>query len=233
MNKAKTNMCPVCCEGNLHELTYTELASHSGQSGEVTLCISKCDSCNSELPTDAQLLKNRRTILAFEKKAEKRLQGFEVRKIRLELGLTQSQASIVFGGGRNAFSKYESDDVCQSGSMDKLLKLCHEVPAAYDWLISESGLPIKPRSATPSLWRNMHVHVVEGLMRTLIKDVESVSTLIERGRLPQELARSKIMKQHVEYYNLPLPAENPARSSAIPRYSEEVYDWQQVKGIHS
>ena len=55
-------------------------------------------------------------------------------------GLTQKQAAKVFGGGSNAFAKYEAEDVVQSVGMDKLLRLAVEVPDAATWLFRQSGI---------------------------------------------------------------------------------------------
>lgn len=38
--------------------------------------------------------------------------------------MTQGLAAELFGGGKVAFSRYESDDITQSTAMDSLLRLC-------------------------------------------------------------------------------------------------------------
>ncbi|EMK6695522.1 type II toxin-antitoxin system MqsA family antitoxin, partial [Vibrio cholerae] len=64
----------------------------------------------------------------------------EIADARIKLGLTQEQASIVFGGGRNAFSKYERGEVSQSAAMDKLIKQALKHPIVYRDLLESSGI---------------------------------------------------------------------------------------------
>ncbi len=54
------------------------------------------------------------------KKSDGLLTSSEIYEARITLGLTQESASLVFGGGKNAFSKYERAEVSQSVAMDKL-----------------------------------------------------------------------------------------------------------------
>lgn len=68
---------------------------------------------------------HRRAITAAKKQYDELLSGQEIRKIREDLGIDQSEAHQLFGGGPTAFSKYENNDVIQSESMDTLLRLVH------------------------------------------------------------------------------------------------------------
>ena len=47
----------------------------------------------------------------------------EIAVIRARLRLTQRDASVLLGGGPNAFQRYESGEVLQSKAMDQLLRL--------------------------------------------------------------------------------------------------------------
>jgi putative zinc finger/helix-turn-helix YgiT family protein len=55
------------------------------------------------------------------------LTGTQLRAMREDLGLTQKEASELFGGGPVAFSKYENEDVAQSVAMDRLIRLIHRM----------------------------------------------------------------------------------------------------------
>jgi putative zinc finger/helix-turn-helix YgiT family protein len=59
----------------------------------------------------------------------------EIVNLRNSLNLTQAQAAKAFGGGLNAFSKYERGEVIQSGSMDKLMRMVRRNPARLVELI--------------------------------------------------------------------------------------------------
>jgi HTH-type transcriptional regulator/antitoxin MqsA len=67
-------------------------------------------------------------MVAFKKEVDGLLTGAQVRALRERLGINQSEAAKIFGGGLVAFSKYESDDVSQSEAMDKLLR-APDIPA--------------------------------------------------------------------------------------------------------
>jgi HTH-type transcriptional regulator/antitoxin MqsA len=70
----------------------------------------------------------------FYREADGLLTGNQIKAIRDDLGLTQAEAAKVFGGGKNAFTKYENGDVTQSVAMDKLIRTAYAVPAALDFL---------------------------------------------------------------------------------------------------
>lgn len=52
----------------------------------------------------------------------------DIRRIRRKLGLTQKQAAVVFGGGINAFSRYERGEVEPGTATLKLLQLLDKHP---------------------------------------------------------------------------------------------------------
>ncbi|MCW8354879.1 type II toxin-antitoxin system MqsA family antitoxin, partial [Marinomonas pontica] len=60
--------------------------------------------------------------------------------LRKTWGLSQEQAAKVFGGGPVAFSKYEKDDVMQSDSMDRLLRMAEAFPMMLEKLIQDAGV---------------------------------------------------------------------------------------------
>lgn len=52
----------------------------------------------------------------------------EIRRIRRKLGLTQKEAAAIFGGGVNAFSRYERGEIEPHSSTQKLLQLLDKHP---------------------------------------------------------------------------------------------------------
>lgn len=133
------SLCPLCGEGMLHEKISHLSTSYSGVTQNVKIHSSVCNECCVETTTSAQSLKNKRSMTAFYKTVDKLLSGEEIKKIRLRLGLTQAQAAKIFGGGTNAFAKYESNDVTQSFAMDKLLRIADRFPQAFEFI--ENGCP--------------------------------------------------------------------------------------------
>lgn len=97
-----------------------------------------------------------------ERDRGQRLTATDILRIRKTLGLTQAQAARVFGGGPNAFGKYESGEVAPSDGMEKLLRLADSVPAAAAWLLRRVGLAmelaVEPPYYRDKTRRSLHEH---------------------------------------------------------------------------
>ena len=134
--------CPICEEGNLSERVSKNRVNYKGETTELDSHFSVCDSCGSEQANAQQVRMNKRYMIAFKKQVDGLLTGSEVRSVRERLGLTQSDAAKIFGGGPVAFSKYESDDVTQSEAMDKLLCVAVEVPEVLVCLVRRAQVNV-------------------------------------------------------------------------------------------
>lgn len=132
--------CPICGEGNLLSRVGRNAVSYKGRSEEINLYFSECDCCGCEQAAPAELRKNKKEMALFKKRVDGFLTGAQIRAFRRKLRITQKEAAKIFGGGPVAFSKYESDSVVQSGSMDKLIRIAMEVPAAWEKLCALSGM---------------------------------------------------------------------------------------------
>ena len=62
------------------------------------------------------------------KSHDEKMQPEDIRRIRMKLGLTQEQAGERIGGGRRAFSKYESGAVQPSAAVENLLRIYEQHP---------------------------------------------------------------------------------------------------------
>lgn len=89
---------------------------------------SVCSACNAEFITARQARENDKKVVDARRSAESLLGSAEIAAVRKKLRLTQEEASKIFGGGRNAFSKYEQGYVTQSIAMDRLLRVANEFP---------------------------------------------------------------------------------------------------------
>lgn len=169
--KVSKIICPLCDMGTLEVKTVMTTAEYGGVTRELPLMFSECDHCGSETTDAEQSRFNKRQNTAFRKQVDGFLAGAEVRALRDRLGITQTQAAQIFGGGPVAFSKYESDDVMQSEAMDKLLRAAGSVPGMFEFLSQLSGaspvvpeavwqdLP-QPTETKPSLRSNGHLRLV-------------------------------------------------------------------------
>jgi HTH-type transcriptional regulator / antitoxin MqsA len=137
---SRIEICPICGEGHLQPRINQEEVEYKGQKGMTPLYYSICDTCGSEQADAVQTRNNKRAMLAFKKTVDGLLTGTEIKALRIRLGINQTQAADIFGGGPVAFSKYENDDVMQSEAMDKLLRLAAEVPDVFKYLAQKADI---------------------------------------------------------------------------------------------
>lgn len=129
------NHCPACGSDRLGLLCTPESAEFKGVEILVPKVLSTaCESCGYTFSTNEQHdLNVAATRAAFVEqgaaaKAKKGLlTGSQLRAIREQLGLSQREASELFGGGPVAFSKYENEDVAQSVAMDRLIRMVEKM----------------------------------------------------------------------------------------------------------
>ncbi len=128
-------LCPVCESGKLTVRTHVGQFSYKGQNLSVPgLEYCECDSCGADPVMANQAKRNQVKIADAKRASDKLLCSQEIVEIRRNLGLTQHAASAVFGGGLNAFSKYERGEVLQSEAMDRLLRVASGFPEVWGFL---------------------------------------------------------------------------------------------------
>lgn len=136
-------LCPVCEEGKLSPSTYDAEFDWDNihvQIHGMECCV--CDACGSDPVMPDQLRRNQRRIADARRSANGLLTGGEIRRLRESLGLTQQEAAAVFGGGANAFSKYERGDVTQSVAMDNVLRGAREFPRFFEYLCERANVDV-------------------------------------------------------------------------------------------
>lgn len=135
-----TTLCPVCGEGQVTNRREEVEQSYSGHQGMVPLYFRSCSNCGSDFSGHEESQLNKRAMMAFRKRVEGLLSGTRVAAIREKYKLTQAQAARLLGGGPVAFSKYENDDVAQSGAMDTLLRLIEANESAFWTLVDQKAM---------------------------------------------------------------------------------------------
>lgn len=140
------DLCPICGVGNLSRESEMDEVVYKGVKKHVTTAYCVCDHCHIEQAGTSELRANKRIMNEFKKEVDHLLTGREILAIRVSLGITQDQASLIFGGGPNAFTKYENDDVVQSEAMDKLIRGAQKYRPFFEYLCNEAGVTVsKPR----------------------------------------------------------------------------------------
>lgn len=236
----QTEICPLCGEGNLHEAGRDRKVEHRGVVGFVHTKASVCDVCGCSQASPAQVRDNQRAITAFQKQAEGRLTGLEMREVRKKIGLTQAQAASMFGGGPNSFAKYEADDVTQSEAMDNLVRMALELPTARAWLQTKASVKnIKTAVGHIRAQQNYHfqipvLHFAEAAT-PYINSLKALPLLGMHGLTTQVLASDGVLvmasateawaEDHAVSRQTRLyGVEENLQSFLSPKYSEEEYD---------
>jgi HTH-type transcriptional regulator/antitoxin MqsA len=126
-----TVKCPACQSQDVSIESYQSEIEHKGLVVQVSdLSRSVCGACGYEFSSHGQHDQNVALVRAAyvaervaHKKSKMLLSGLEIKQIRKHFGLLQQEAAQLFGGGLNAFSKYENEEIVQTVSMDRLIRL--------------------------------------------------------------------------------------------------------------
>ncbi len=165
----ETKICPMCEIGTLTPITFAEDFQHRGSSLHVEgLEGYECHECGADPVLKTQILRNQTRIADAKRHADGLLTGQQIRIIRKALNLSQQDAAVLFGGGANAFSKYERGDVTQSVAMDRLLRLVKRHPFLLNELREHAGLDIEPIQpiayANDDYSNNAPIHLESGII---------------------------------------------------------------------
>jgi HTH-type transcriptional regulator/antitoxin MqsA len=123
--------CPVCAEADLiqhdtRDLRYT-------YKGESTILPSVtgdfCPACDEAVLKSAESARVSGLMLAFNKQVNASIVDPEfIASVRKKLHLDQREAAEIFGGGVNAFSRYENGKTRPPLALVKLLKVLDRHP---------------------------------------------------------------------------------------------------------
>lgn len=134
--------CPSCRTGKLHEGTHERVFHPRGVSVTVLLLTSICDQCGAQADSASQHDENLRRLTARKAHYGGLLLGEEIHFLRRRYGLTQQQASRIFGKGKIAFSRYESETTYPDDSTTRSLALAIAKPDTLKWLADQSGVEV-------------------------------------------------------------------------------------------
>jgi len=147
-------VCPVCEHGSLLAELYSDEVRHNGR----LLCVEglercRCDACGADPVLTDQIKRNQLRVCDARRRADGYFTGAEIKALRQRVGLSQAEAADLFGGGANAFSKYERGEVIQSLPMDRLMRCVSAFPMLLSLLrqsADPSGAKTDNAHAAPS-----------------------------------------------------------------------------------
>ena len=147
MIKQTTPTCPACRVGHLHPAERVRVFSPRGQTIEVQLLTSRCDHCSVETTRAAQQKEYLSRLAARKEHYDGLLLGEDILALRKRYGLTQQDASKIFGKGKIAFSRYENEVTYPDDSTTLLLQLAIENPSVMKSLADKANIELPLWSA--------------------------------------------------------------------------------------
>ena len=122
--------CPVCGAAELIHDTRDMPYTYKGETTTlVAVTAAFCPACDESITEMAETERVMREMQAFNKQVNAAIvdPGFIV-TVRKKLDLGQREAAEIFGGGINAFSRYESGKTKPPLALVKLLKILERHP---------------------------------------------------------------------------------------------------------
>jgi len=138
----KSKICRRCKAGTLQESTKVRKYHPNKQLVEVELVESHCETCEAVSVSSIQHSENLRRLAARKAEYGEQLMGEEYVALRKRYGLTQRQASKIFGKGLIAFSRYENEETYPDASTRLLIEIAIAQPQILKTLAYKAGVEI-------------------------------------------------------------------------------------------
>jgi HTH-type transcriptional regulator / antitoxin MqsA len=143
LSEGKT--CPVCGEGKCKRKTITETFTYKGHRLAIPeYVVYVCSRCREEFLDHSLIRPHQQKIRDWQRTIDGLLSAEEIRRVRTMLGLTQEEFSLLLGGGRKAFARYETGAVRQSVAMDNLLRAVQKHPSLLLEFAKARGVALSP-----------------------------------------------------------------------------------------
>ena len=120
--------CLACQKGTLSRTIKEQVFSYKGKSITLEQPGMWCDHCEEGILSGRDIEVTEKAFEEFKAKVDNLLSPADIRRIRNILQLTQREAAEIFGGGKNAFSRYETGDLKPSVALSNLLKMFERHP---------------------------------------------------------------------------------------------------------
>jgi len=115
--------CQLCGEFSMEHTSKETEYRYKGHSIIVEQPGEYCEACGEAMLGPKDLSATRKQLAEFKAEVDHLLSPAEIRKIRRRLKLTQLAAARICGGGKNAFSRYESGEVLIPRAASNLLMI--------------------------------------------------------------------------------------------------------------
>jgi len=131
--------CPVCGATDLVHETRDLVYVYKGRAVTVPAIAGEfCAACDEAVLGEEEA-RRYEDALRTHIQAVNRSVAPDVRRIRRKLGLNQRRAGEIFGGGVNAFSRYERGETEPPAALVQLLRLLDRHPELLDEVIAKEA----------------------------------------------------------------------------------------------
>jgi HTH-type transcriptional regulator/antitoxin MqsA len=120
--------CPFCKDGFLERKIIDDTYTYKNQNITVKQSGEFCNCCEEGILNGNDLKSTEKELNDFHAKVDGLLMSNEIKQIRKKLKLTQKQAATIFGGGANAFGRYERGEAKPVLAVYNLLKILDKHP---------------------------------------------------------------------------------------------------------
>lgn len=149
MNKINLEHCPFCGKESYQHQTKPLTLKYKSQSITVNQPGYWCNECQEGVIGGDDRKTTQKELQAFKADVDGLLSPDKIKLTREKLNLTQQRAAEIFGGGINAFSRYERGETPIPRPLSQLLQLLSSHPDLLKEINPHSDLKIqKHRAAT-------------------------------------------------------------------------------------
>lgn len=122
--------CPACSAADLVQQSRDFPYAYKGQSTHIPAVTGEyCPTCGEMVLDASESERVSQVMLAFNRQVNaSQIDPAYIVTVRKKLGLDQREAAEIFGGGVNAFSRYETGKASPSLALIKLLRLLDKHP---------------------------------------------------------------------------------------------------------
>ena len=124
-SKWNGKQCPLCFEGTLRDGKRKQQLEYRGRVYQYTTKGAFCNHCNDGFPEHD--VRDEAAWATFRDRVDAE-EVAELARIRKKLGLTQQEAAILAGGGKNAFSRSERGQAKPVTAVINLFRLLDRHP---------------------------------------------------------------------------------------------------------
>ena len=141
--------CPTCETGKLVQAVRDMSYAYKGRKTAIKAVKGRfCGNrkCREVVMDMGESVRTSKEMLEFNKKVNAGLTPIDLlTRVREQFNLTQQQAARVFGGGANAFSRYESGNTKPPVALVKLFKVLNRHPELFNEIAETEKRAVKQR----------------------------------------------------------------------------------------